>query len=193
MIYCLDRLSRNATHGVIIRDEFDKHNVLLQSVTEDIDNTPLGQAITYLRGTFAEIEVDTETGVITVIKYIVAHDIGRAINPQTVEGQLEGGVVQGIGFALSEDFMVDKGTGETLSDSFATYKIPSALDIPEIEVILVEEPVSSGPFGAKGVGELPSIPTAPAICNAIYNAVGVRVYRLPIEPEWLLKEMSKKS
>ena len=138
---------------------------------------------------FAEIEVDTETGVIKVLKYVVAHDIGRAINPQAVEGQIEGGAVQGLGFALSEDFVVDQETGETLSDSFATYKIPSSLDIPEIEIILVEEPVPSGPFGAKGVGEPGLVNVAPAIANAIYDAVGVRIHSLPMSPEKILEAL----
>ena len=141
---------------------------------------------------FAEVEVDTETGVIKVLNYVVAHDIGRAINPQTVEGQLEGGAVQGIGFALSEDFVVDKNTGETLSDSFATYKIPSTLDTPEIEVILVEEPVPSGPFGAKGVGEPGLVNVAPSIANAVYDAIGVRIHSLPITPEKVLEALKAK-
>jgi len=135
---------------------------------------------------FAEIEVDTETGVIKVIKYVIAHDIGRAINPLNVEGQLEGGAAQGIGYALSEDLVIDKETGNTLSDSFATYKIPSALDMPEIEVILVEEPAPSGPYGAKGVGEPGMVNVAPSVANALYNALGVRINSLPITPEKVL-------
>ncbi len=141
---------------------------------------------------FAEVEVDIETGVIKVLKYVVAHDIGRAINPQTVEGQLEGGSVQGLGFALTEDFTVDEKTGETITTSFATYKIPSALDIPEIEVILVEEGNPTGPFGAKGVGEPGLVNVAPAIANAIYDAVGVRITSLPMTPEKMLKALKAK-
>ena len=141
---------------------------------------------------FAEVEVDTETGVIKIIKYVVAHDIGRAINPQTVEGQLQGGTTQGIGFALSEDFVVDKSTGQTLSDSFATYKIPSTRDMPEIDVILVEEPVPSGPFGAKGVGEPGLINVAPSIANAVYDAIGIRIHSLPMSPEKILEALKTK-
>jgi len=142
---------------------------------------------------FAEIEVDTETGEIKVIKYVVAHDIGRAINPQNVEGQLQGGAVQGLGYALSEDFVVDRRTGKTLSDSFATYKIPSSLDIPAIEVILVEDPVPSGPFGAKGVGEPGIVNVAPSIANALYDAIGVRIHSLPMTPEKVLEGLKAKS
>lgn len=141
---------------------------------------------------FAEIEVDTETGVIKVIKYVIAHDIGRAINPLNVEGQLEGGAAQGIGYALSEDLVIDKETGNTLSDSFATYKIPSALDMPEIEVILVEEPAPSGPYGAKGVGEPGMVNVAPSVANALYNALGVRINSLPMTPEKVLSALKTK-
>jgi xanthine dehydrogenase molybdenum-binding subunit len=141
---------------------------------------------------FAEIEVDTQTGVIKVIKYVLAHDIGRAINPLNVEGQLEGGTAQGMGYALSEDLVIDKNTGDTLSDSFATYKIPSTLDMPEIEVILVEEPVASGPYGAKGVGEPGMVNVAPSIANALYDALGVRINSLPMTPEKILKALETK-
>jgi len=138
---------------------------------------------------FAEVEVDTVTGVINVLKYVVAHDIGRAINPQTVEGQLQGGAAQGIGLALSEDFVIDNTTGETLSNSFATYKIPSILDIPEIEIILVEEPAPAGPYGAKGVGEPGCVNVSPAIANALYHAVGIRIHSLPLTPEKVLEAL----
>jgi len=141
---------------------------------------------------FAEVEVDTETGEVKVIKIITTHDIGRAINPATVEGQLEGGIIQGMGYGLTEDFVINKDTGAVESDNFTTYKIPSTLDIPEIEVILVEQPVPSGPFGAKSVGESGMVAIAPAIANAIYDAVGVRVKELPMTPEKILKALKAK-
>lgn len=136
---------------------------------------------------FAEVEVDTETGAITVLKYVVAHDIGRAINPQLVEGQMEGGAVQGLGFALTEDFIVDPDTGRVLSDSLFTYRPPLITDVPEMDNLLVEDPApSAGPFGAKGVGELPAASPAAAIANAVYDAIGVRIHSLPMAPEKLL-------
>jgi xanthine dehydrogenase molybdenum-binding subunit len=138
---------------------------------------------------FAEIEVDVETGVITVIKVVIAHDIGRAINPLTVEGCLEGGAAQGLGYALTEDLVIDRTTGKVLSDSFATYKMLSALDMPEVEVILVEEPDPTGPFGAKGVGETGITNVAPAVANALYDAAGVRVHSLPLTPEKVLEAL----
>lgn len=141
------------------------------------------------QATFAEVEVDTETGQVKVLKMVIAADIGRAINPLTVEGQLEGSLMQGMGYALSEDFAVNTETGIPITSSFEAYKIPSTRDLPEIEVVLIEQPVPSGPFGAKGVGELGIIAVAPAIANAVYNAVGIRVQELPITPEKILNAL----
>jgi xanthine dehydrogenase molybdenum-binding subunit len=125
----------------------------------------------------ALVEVDTSTGEVKVLKVVAAHDVGRALNPLALKGQVEGGIVMGIGQALSEEFVVEDGVPQT--DRLACYSIPTTLDAPEIIQHLVEEELSTGPFGAKGVGELPSIPIIPAITNAIYNAVSVRVTRLP--------------
>jgi xanthine dehydrogenase molybdenum-binding subunit len=150
------------------------------------------QAVTHcpnFQAGFAEIEVDTETGVIKVLKFVVAHDIGRAINPLTVESCLEGGAYQGLGYALTEDLIIDEHTGKVLTDSFATYKMLSTLDMPEVEVILVEEPDPSGPFGAKGVGETGITNVAPSIANALYDAAGIRIHSLPMTPEKVLEAL----
>jgi len=125
----------------------------------------------------AEVEVDIELGTVRVLKVTASHDVGKAINPTLVEGQIEGGVAQGLGMALMEEFF--PGKGENLHD----YLIPSAGDVPEIESILIEEPSSIGPFGAKGIGEQAVIPAAPAILNAIYDAVGVRIRKVPATPD----------
>jgi aldehyde oxidoreductase len=125
----------------------------------------------------AEIEVDVELGTVRVLKVTAAHDVGKAINPTLIEGQIEGGVAQGLGMALMEEFF--PGKGENLHD----YLIPSAGDVPEVESILIEEPASIGPFGAKGIGEQAVIPTAPAILNAIHDAVGVRIQKVPATPD----------
>jgi aldehyde oxidoreductase len=125
----------------------------------------------------AEIEVDTELGTVRVLRITAAHDVGRAINPTLIEGQIEGGVAQGLGMALMEEFF--PGKGENLHD----YLIPSAGDIPPVESILIEDPSSIGPFGAKGIGEQAVIPTAPAILNAIHHAVGVRIHKIPATPD----------
>jgi xanthine dehydrogenase molybdenum-binding subunit len=144
------------------------------------------------QATFAEVEVDAKEGQLKVLKVVIAADIGRAINPLSAEGQFEGAIVQGIGYTLIEDFVIDMGTGIPTTDSFETYKIPTTLDLPEIEVILVERPVASGPFGAKGLGEIALVAVAPAIANAVYDAVGVRVKELPITPEKVLNGLEDK-
>jgi xanthine dehydrogenase molybdenum-binding subunit len=138
---------------------------------------------------FAEVEVDIETGEVGLKKMVLAHDIGRSINPMTVEGQLEGGMAQGIGYGLTEDYIVNSETGVLETNNFISYKIPTALDMPEIEIILVEQPVASGPYGAKSAGESPMNAIAPAIANAIYDAAGVRIKDLPITPEKVLKAL----
>ena len=127
----------------------------------------------------AEIEVDLRLGTVKVTRVTAAHDVGRAINPTLVEGQIEGGVAMGLGFALMEEFT--PGRGENLHD----YLIPTIGDVPPIDCILIECPSSAGPFGAKGVGEQALIPTAPAIFNAIAHATGVRVTRAPATPDRL--------
>ena len=127
----------------------------------------------------AVVDVDTELGTVTPIRIHAAHDVGRAINPTQVEGQIEGGIAQGIGLALMEEYL--PGQTENLHD----YLIPTVGDVPEIEVIIVEDPEPLGPFGAKGVGEPGLVPTAPAILGAIRHATGVRVTRVPALPHRL--------
>lgn len=125
----------------------------------------------------AEVEVDLRLGAVKVLNVVAAHDVGCAINPTLVEGQIEGGVAQGIGMALMEEFI--PGRAENLHD----YLIPTIGDVPPIRSILVESPSDVGPFGAKGIGEQALIPTAPAILNAIYNATGARLTRTPATPD----------
>ena len=146
----------------------------------------------YMYGTQgAEVEVDKETGEVKVLKLVSAHDVGKAINPLNCEQQIEGGLIGGLGYSLYEELVLD--AGNTLNASFVDYKMPRAKDIPEIVPIICEEaPHRDGPFGAKGIGEVPSIPTAPAINNAIYNAIGVRIKDLPITPEKIIKALKEK-
>jgi xanthine dehydrogenase molybdenum-binding subunit len=139
----------------------------------------------------AQVEVDVTTGEVQVLKVIAAHDVGRAINPMAVEGQLEGGVMMGLGYALTEEFEVEEG--RVLSDSFAKYKVPRIHQIPEIVPIIVEHEAADGPYGAKGVGEITSIPTTVAITNAIYVACGARVFSLPATPNRILAALAKES
>jgi CO/xanthine dehydrogenase Mo-binding subunit len=121
---------------------------------------------------------------------VAAHDVGKAINPAFVEGQISGGIASGLGQALTENITIDKG--RTINPSFTDYLIPTSVDMPEVQTIIVEENEPSGPFGAKCVGEPPSLPTAPAIINAIYNAVGVRIKDLPATPEKILQALKEK-
>ena len=137
----------------------------------------------------AEVEVDTKTGEVEILNYVAAQDVGKAINPIAVEGQIEGGIVQGIGYALMEEQQWENG--KILNPSFCDYKIPTMEDVSSIEVILVETNEPKGPYGAKGAGEPPIVPTAPAIANAIYDAVGIRIKELPMNPEKILREIKK--
>ena len=136
----------------------------------------------------ALVEVDMTTGEVDVHKVIAAHDIGRALNPLTLRGQIEGGIVMALGYTLTENFIQEAGRPWT--HLMARYKMPSITHAPEIVSHVVEHAVAAGPFGAKGAGELPSIPTSAAITNAIYRATGVRVRSLPVDQDELLRACS---
>ena len=125
-----------------------------------------------------------------VLRYIQAQDVGVAINPMAVEGQLDGGVVQGIGRALTEDQQFDPDTGAVRNPSFASYLMPLAIDLPEIEDVLIRVPAEDGPFGARAVAEPPGFGPPAAIANAVYDAVGVRVKQLPLSGERVLAALN---
>jgi CO/xanthine dehydrogenase Mo-binding subunit len=133
----------------------------------------------------AEVEVDTETGKVNVTRIVASHDVGKAIHPKNVIGQIMGGVAMGTGFALMEEFVPEKTT------SFVDYLIPTSKDVPEVIPIIVEDAEPTGPFGAKGVGEPALIPSAPAILNAIADAIGERIYHLPANLERVLEAVQK--
>jgi xanthine dehydrogenase molybdenum-binding subunit len=135
----------------------------------------------------AEVEVNTNTGEVRVLRVIAANDVGKAINPLGLEGQMEGGVMMGLGNALTEEFIVEDG--QVFTDRMARYRVPSIIFTPEITTIVVEHPTAGGPYGAKGVGEIVSIPTTPAITNAVYNAVGVRIDRLPVDQAEVIRKL----
>lgn len=130
-----------------------------------------------------EIELDIETGEVRVLKVIAATDVGKALNPLGLEGQIEGGIMMGIGHTLTEEYIVEEG--QVFSDVMARYRIPSIAFMPEIYPIVVEHPVAEGPYGGKGVGEIVIIPTPPAVANAIYRACGVRLKSIPIDQDAL--------
>jgi xanthine dehydrogenase molybdenum-binding subunit len=141
---------------------------------------------------FTEVEVDTETGQVKVLKILYLADPGKAINPATVEGQLEGAIAQSLGYVLSEDYAINKETGALESDNFNTYKLYAALDMPETDVVLYEKPVPSGPYGAKGIAQGAMVAVTPSIANAIYDAVGVLVTDMPATPEKILEGVKKR-
>jgi xanthine dehydrogenase molybdenum-binding subunit len=137
----------------------------------------------------AEVEVDLDTGVVKVLRLAAAHDVGRVINRLGIEGQVEGGIAQGLGYCLTEEVKV--GDGKILNPTFTDYKIPTTTDLPELNISFVETNDPSGPYGAKGIGESPLIPVAPAIANAVFNATGVRMTELPLTPENVLKKLKE--
>lgn len=162
------------------------------NTTQDVDpETSQGDAYaTYGWATqLAEVEVDTDTGQVKVLRTVSATDAGKAINPAAVEGQIQGGAAMGMGYALYEQHILENGSPRT--NSLAFYLVPTSMDVPEIECEIVEVPDPKGPFGAKGVAEPATIPTAPAILNAIYDATGVRITETPATPErvyWAIQE-----
>jgi CO/xanthine dehydrogenase Mo-binding subunit len=146
------------------------------------------QGTVYLQYTYgavtAEVEVDTETGRVQVLNMVAAYDVGKVINPISLEGQIEGGTIQGLGYALMEE-MIHKN-GVVVNPNLGDYYVPTSLDIPEIKTIIVEYPGRLGPYGAKAIGEPPIVLPAPAIVNAIDNAIGVRINEIPATPDRVL-------
>jgi CO/xanthine dehydrogenase Mo-binding subunit len=142
-------------------------------------NTGVGGAFA---GNIVDVEVDPETGKVQVLRFTVAQDAGKAIHPAYVEGQLQGGSVQGIGWALNEEYFYTE-RGEMANSSYLDYRIPTALDLPMIDTVIVEVPNPGHPFGVRGVGEAPIVPPMAAIANALYGATGVRLTELPMRPD----------
>jgi CO/xanthine dehydrogenase Mo-binding subunit len=143
-------------------------------------------------GTFGahmvDLEVDPETGKVTLLRYTVIQDVGRAVHPTQVEGQMQGGATQGIGWALYEGYQYDRA-GQMLNPTLLDYKLPTALDVPPIDTVIIEVPYPKHPFGIRGVGEMPIVPPPAAIANAIHRAVGVRMDQLPMTPAQILSKM----
>lgn len=140
---------------------------------------------------FAEVEVDPDTGGVRVLRYVAVHDSGRIIHPDAARGQIIGGVVQGIGYALMEEIPMDPDTGAPLTLNLDSFKIPNLIDIPPIEAVLIEQPDPIGPYGAKALGEPPLVPVAAAIANAVNDATGVRIRELPITAEKVLEALRR--
>jgi len=176
---------KNGGMEVIGRGVF-RHDIEPSVFTTGIGN--YSPAYTFSTGG-AEVKVDLETGQVEVLKFKFAHDIGRAINPNNVRAQLEGSICMGLGFALFEQILFEEG--RMLNPTFLDYKIPTALDMPETEIILVESEEPDAPFGAKECGEGSVAPVGPAIANAVCDAIGVRIKSLPLTPEKVLRGLKR--
>jgi CO/xanthine dehydrogenase Mo-binding subunit len=197
LIFVKDSLHKGLDVGKVCRKLRSQGVILIGSGTfnpqtpEELD-PETGAGIPYGAYSYAtqlvEVEVDTETGEFEVLRVVAAHDVGRAVNPMNIEGQIEGGIVMGLGYAAMEEMVLDEG-GHLLTTDFRTYLLPTALDTPSMESIIVEEPEPSGPFGAKGMGELSLCPTAAAMINAVYDAVGVDITSLPITAEKIYRAL----
>jgi len=185
--------------GKLLRKAHFSHGgqMLMAEYFYDPSNENMGKdftgnmSMTYTFGTHGvRVKVDEETGKIKILKYVAAHDVGKAINPMLLEGQVYGGVMMGIGYAMTEQIILEKG--ENMNPNFRDYKILTAKDVVPIEAPVLETFDKDGPYGAKGIGEPGCVPTAPAIANAIYDAVGVRIKDLPITPEKVLAALREK-
>ncbi len=200
--------------GIIFSTNDKEKNISLSKVLRKVHYTPGGRmlvaeyfydppnenfdkdfrgnlSVSYAYGAHGvEVEVDKETGKVKILNYVAAHDVGKALNPMLLEGQIYGGGLMGIGYALGERMVYDKGVLK--NGNFLDYKMPTAKDVPPVQAVIVETDEQDGPFGAKGIGEPGLVPTAPAIANAIYDAVGVRITDLPITAEKVLKALKEK-
>jgi CO/xanthine dehydrogenase Mo-binding subunit len=135
-----------------------------------------------------DVEADPETGKVQILRYTALQDVGKAIHPSYVEGQMQGGAAQGIGWALNEEYVYD-ADGHMLNASFLDYRMPTALDLPMIDTVMVEVPNPGHPFGVRGVGEVPIVPPPGALANALYRALGVRMTVLPMSPAHVLEAL----
>lgn len=197
-IVCLSNPKKTMPYADLAREAHSQGKQFIgfawyDNTTADVDHdTNQGDAYaTYIYATqVADVEVDTDTGEVTVLRVGAAHDCGKAINPQNVEQQIEGAIAQGMGYAIMEEVILQEG--RTATPTFSSYLIPTSQDVPEVITYIVEDPAPTGPYGAKGVGEGAIIPTAAAIANAIYDAIGVRFFSLPITPEKILAALAEK-
>jgi CO/xanthine dehydrogenase Mo-binding subunit len=138
-----------------------------------------------------DVEVDPDTGKVEILRYTAAQDAGKAVHPSYVEGQFQGGAVQGIGWALNEEYYTSDD-GVMVNSTFLDYRMPTSLDVPMIETIIVEVPNTNHPFGVRGIGETSIVPPAPAVANALANAIGARLYQTPMNPGRILQALAAK-
>lgn len=183
--------------GVIVTTFGPEKTMTIDKLASSLPDTPLEVNAEVVPGSnhyivnsfgahFAEVEVDIETGQVKILRYVAAHDSGNILNPTLAINQVEGGVSQMVGFTLLEEMITDNHFGATLNASYLEHKVPGIWEYPPVEVIFADVMDPVGPFGAKGLGELPSIGVAPAVVNAIYDAIGIRIHDLPVTPDKIL-------
>ncbi len=198
MTFMAGNAIKGAAEGALAKWEAEERPAIAEFKYLAPKTTPFEKETGYAMPNFAyaysaqavEVEVDTETGQIRVLRVVAADDVGQAINPMLVEGQIEGAVVQAQGYSLMEDLKMKDG--RILADQFSTYLIPTILDIPEkVESVIVEVPDPNGPWGARGLGELPFLPTAAAISSAVHDATGVWFDEFPLTPERVLRGLGR--
>ena len=194
----VDEEALRIREGVVSAADGSNHSITVDEVAEKVGDymligkgvrgpNPDKHIVNTFGAHFAEVEVDLATGAVDVIKIVAVHEFGRVLNPLTLSSQIEGGVIQGLGFGLTEGRILDRNTGKMVNANLTDYKIPTALDIPDIEFEAVDQvdPIATS-IGSKGAGEPPIIPPAAAIANAVFNATGLRIYDLPITPDKIL-------
>jgi xanthine dehydrogenase molybdenum-binding subunit len=162
------------------------HSIFHQAINRDDERSP----VTAFAAQIAEVVVDMETGEVNLLRLTTAHDTGVIVNPVGHQGQVEGGVIQGVGYGLIEEVSVDQGRVTTVN--FGDYKLPNVKDIPKLKTVIVKSDNGVGPYKTKGIGENPISPVAPAIANAIEDAVGVRIHDLPITSEKVYQALQEK-
>ena len=183
------RCSKDAGKAITFKEMADLMPRTGGPVTGRATSQPRG-----VGGAFAthvvDVEVDPDTGKVTVLRYTATQDVGTAIHPSYVEGQIQGGAVQGIGWALNEEFVYNND-GSMVNASFLDYRMPTTLDLPMIDTVLVEVPNPGHPYGVRGVGEVPIVPPPAALANAIYRATGKRMKNLPMSPTYVLSQLAQ--
>lgn len=186
-VYNKQDINNAVSYGDMVKKIFkEKHEDVVATYTYKSPGNP-----GVYSANFVEVEVDIYTGMVTVKDFLAVHDIGRAINRDFVEGQIHGGVQLGLGFALMEEIEVDKN-GRIKTENFNKYHIINAPDMPEVKILLIEEDEKTGPFGAKSVGEISAVAAAPAVINAINNALDINITHLPATPERIIKALQEK-
>jgi xanthine dehydrogenase molybdenum-binding subunit len=180
----------NSISGVAKFMNFTNDHSQTEHITAEATYTCLNNCFAF-GASFVDIEVDVPIGKIKINKVISLYDSGKILNPELAQGQVHGGVAMAVGYAIGEQLLFDPKTGKPLNNNFLDYKIPTALDIPEMDTYFIETYEPSGPYGNKALGEPPLIPQAPAIRNAVLHATGVPIYKLPMSPQNLIHEFIK--